>query len=127
VPETKTKPEPSARAKRVWQRLIEWYGARIVEQYGESPPDDWAARDRPHRQQFREARPANHPRPLFRHPPTLPQFDQAMSPPATVSRGPNPAEILAAFVMRTRVLTRQADSQPLDVTSAARTARSAAS
>ncbi len=32
----------SFRANRVWKRLGSWYGTRLVEQYGEHPPEDWA-------------------------------------------------------------------------------------
>ena len=31
----------SKRSQRAWARLSSWYGARLQEQYGPNPPDDW--------------------------------------------------------------------------------------
>lgn len=32
----------SHRAQKLWDKLASWYGARIAEQYGANPPEDWA-------------------------------------------------------------------------------------
>ena len=34
-------PKVSKRAGRAWDRLRQWYGARLAEQYGSLPPEDW--------------------------------------------------------------------------------------
>jgi hypothetical protein len=93
----------SARAKRVWQRLVEWYGVRLVEQYGESPPDDWcetvdAATDEAVKRGLSIIRAK-----YAAHPPTYPQFEEAMAPvKAAPSSGykPNTCEKLSAYIMR---------------------------
>ena len=92
---------PSARAKRLWQRLIEWYGTRIIEQYGAQPPDDWC-------QVIDEADNDTVKRGLsvirsryVQHPPTYPQFEQAFRPGVTAPTGPGPADRLCAHIMRT--------------------------
>lgn len=38
---TKSRSETSARSKRLWDRLGQWYGSRLAEQYGSEPPKDW--------------------------------------------------------------------------------------
>ena len=32
----------SKRAEAIWRRLGQWYGTRLVDQYGPKPPPDWA-------------------------------------------------------------------------------------
>jgi hypothetical protein len=95
------KPQTSPRSKRVWKRLIEWYGTRIIEQYGEAPPDDWREIiDDIDNTQVKRGLSIIRSR-FIQHPPTLPQFDQAMRPSGTEQKtGPNPAERLCAHVMR---------------------------
>lgn len=101
------------RAKRVWQRLIEWYGARIVEQYGESPPDDWRdVIDAADNDTVKRGLGLIRTR-YVQHPPTLPQFDQAMQP-QVVAKGPTAGVRLVAFAVREygRRMTPRQISQP---------------
>jgi hypothetical protein len=91
----------SARAKRVWQRLAEWYGSRFIEQYGEAPPEDWSATiDRADNETVKRGLAvirSKHPA----HPPTFPEFDQAMAPVrSTGVRTVSVTDQLCAFVMR---------------------------
>jgi hypothetical protein len=95
-------PEVSKRAKQLWQRLIEWYGTRIVEQYGAAPPADWCCivdeLDNTAVKRGLSIIRARH----IQHPPTLPEFDQAMRPKQdSAPQGPNPAERLCAYVLKT--------------------------
>src|SRR5690606_34233952 len=32
----------SRRASRIWERLGQWYGSRLADAYGPTPPEDWA-------------------------------------------------------------------------------------
>jgi hypothetical protein len=92
---------PSARAARVWQRLTEWYGVRLAESYGATIPADWAevVNDVDNDTVKRglaiiRAR-------YVQHPPTLPQFDQAMRPLGNMQKlGPSPSERLCAHIMK---------------------------
>jgi hypothetical protein len=99
----KPKPEISARAKRVWTRMREWYGVRVVDQYGETPPPDWCkavdqADDRTVQRGLSLIRSR-----YVEHPPTLPQFEKVMQPPeGSGVRGPNEAVQLCEYVMKTR-------------------------
>lgn len=91
----------SARAERAWQRLTDWYGARLAESYGKVMPADWAkVIDATDNDTVKRGLSLIRSR-YVQHPPTLPQFDQAMRPPeGTTTSGPNPAERLCAHVMR---------------------------
>lgn len=33
--------KPNPRHSRIWRKLASWYGARLVEQFGEEMPEDW--------------------------------------------------------------------------------------
>ena len=89
----------SSRAKRFWQRLIEWYGTRVIEQYGDAPPEDWCAViDGADNDQVKRGLAIIRSK-YAAHPPTFPQFDEAMTPPKT-DRGPRVTTIeerLCAF------------------------------
>lgn len=92
----------SSRAKRVWQRLREWYGARLGEQYGELPPEDWCkVVDRSDNDAVKRALSIIRSKYLD-HPPTFPQFEQAFAPAVQAERdgGPTVQERLCAYVMR---------------------------
>lgn len=108
-------PAISARAKRAWQRLMEWYGTRMAEQYGDSPPPDWCeVIDSIDNDAVKRGLSILRSR-FIQHPPTLPQFDQAMRPAgAAQDGGPNPAEKLCAQVMRSygRRLSRKQIREP---------------
>ena len=93
-------PNISARAKRVWQRLTEWYGARMAEQYGDQPPADWCEIvDEIDNTAVKRGLSIIRSR-YIQHPPTLPQFEQAMRPARTVSTGPGPGDRLCEYIMR---------------------------
>lgn len=93
----------SARAKRLWLRLCEWYGARMREQYGDAPPEDWAAVvDRSDNDAVKRALSIirqNH----VEHPPTFPQFEKAFRPPAVshTDQAPTIQERLCEHAMKT--------------------------
>ena len=89
----------SPRAKRLWERLIQWYGARLVDQYGDAPPPDWCdVVDRIDNDGVKRGLSIIRNR-YVQHPPTLPQFEQAMKPDTTFCTGPNAAARLSAHVM----------------------------
>ena len=94
-------PEISKRSKVMWTRLVEWYGARLIEQYGDSPPADWRRIiDNTDHETIKRGLSIIRNRYLD-HPPTLPQFEQAMRPAAMVNQGPSPGDVLCAYVMKT--------------------------
>ncbi len=93
----------SARAKRVWQRLIEWYGTRLAEQYGETPPADWSeVVDNADNEAVKRALTVIRSK-YVAHPPTFPQFAEAMAPvrKANGPRQPTVQDRLCEYVMRT--------------------------
>lgn len=105
---TRSTTEVSPRARRVWDRLTEWYGTRVAETYGPNPPRDWCRLvDRSN--DFDVKRALNtirtkHPS----HPPTLPEFESALRRPAPVHREPADATIqerLVAYVVKHYRLT----------------------
>lgn len=107
---TKSRSRPSQRAQRVWDRLSQWYGARLAEQYGDTPPPDWceviddADNDTVKLvlAQIREKHTT--------HPPTFPEFDALFAKakrPVAASTGPTIKEQLADFVLKHRALTRE--------------------
>lgn len=100
---TRSAYEVSVRARRVWDRLSEWYGTRVAETYGPNPPRDWCRLvDRSNDADVKRALSTirtKHPS----HPPTLPEFETALRPPAPVHRGPSDetvAERLVKHVIR---------------------------
>jgi len=93
----------SARAKRVWQRLVEWYGTRLVEQYGESPPEDWCETiDGADNEAVKRALTSIRSK-YINHPPTFPQFAESIAPVRAPSSGglsKNTCERLSDFVLQ---------------------------
>lgn len=91
----------SPRAERVWKRLAEWYGARLADQYGPTPPPDWQAvingADEDRLEQgliaVRRMSPA--------YPPTLGQLESAIPPKRAKSEKSIP-QMLADHVVETR-------------------------
>lgn len=85
--------------------MVEWYGARVAEQYGESPPIDWCkvidGVDDTTVQRGLSLIKSRY----LDHPPTLPQFEQVMRPQESGTRGPSEADRLCAYVMKTRGVT----------------------
>lgn len=96
----------SPRAKRAWERLKQWYGTRLTEQFGMTPPKDWAAVvDSTENEEV--SRGLDFIRRTYTDwPPTFPQFEKALKPvQKVVSKGPTPAEQLTQFVLKHRRLT----------------------
>lgn len=93
----------SRRAQRVWDRLLSWYGARLAEQFGKHPPDDWAVLfDRTDDERLEQALLAVR-RSSPGHPPTLGEIEAALpAKPMGNKSDLNPAEALCAFVVRNR-------------------------
>lgn len=80
--------------------MVEWYGARVAEQYGEDPPIDWCrAVDAVNDATVQRGLSLIKSR-YIDHPPTLPQFEACMRPAESSNRGPSELEQLCAFVMR---------------------------
>lgn len=95
------------RASKVWERFRQWYGTKFIEQFGPTPPSDWSA-----------AIEGTHPDSIQRAldicrakypdwPPTLPQFEAALKPPATAKQeqGPTIMDQLEAFARKQYRLT----------------------
>lgn len=96
----------SNRAARLWQRLVEWYGARFTEQYGPTAPDDWAeVVDKADNETVKLVL-ADIRQHHVTYPPTFPEFVQlfARAKPKN-SAAPDARERLTAFVLRHRSLT----------------------
>lgn len=84
----------------MWQRLQEWYGARLIESYGEDIPADWAkVIDGIDNDAVKKGLSRIRTR-YVQHPPTLPQFEQVMQPDTSAPRGPSATERLCRHVMR---------------------------
>lgn len=99
--------KPSPRAKRVWDRLHDWYGTRLTDTYGTVPPRDWCeVVDRTDNEQVQHALIAMR-ADYAAHPPTFPQFEKAFQPPPKPAgaRGPSVAEQLSMFIVRNYRLT----------------------
>lgn len=80
--------------------MVEWYGARVAEQYGTEPPVDWCkaidAADDTTVQRGLSLIKSRH----IDHPPTLPQFEACMRrPESSANNGPREVDQLCAFVM----------------------------
>lgn len=92
----------SPRAKRFWQRLAEWYGSRLAEQYGEDPPPDWCEIiDRSDNEAVKRGLSIIRSK-YLQHPPTFPQFDELMAPAKAAQgvQGPSTAERLCAYAAK---------------------------
>lgn len=103
---TTSKHGGSPRAQACWKRLLSWYGARLGDQFGVHPPEDWARVIDEAKRSIMDAAMneirSKHPV----HPPTFPQFYEIVSRLSRVdSAGPAAHERLRDFVMRSRKLT----------------------
>lgn len=89
------------RASRVWKRMLQIYGARFTESYGEKPTEPWIAAidDLTDQQIAFGIRQVMRDTPI--HPPTLGQFAKACNdmPVAQANKGPSLQEQLCAYVM----------------------------
>lgn len=96
----------SARSKRFWDKLRDWYGTSLTDQYGLTPPPDWCeivdgASNEVMRAAMSEIR---HKHVTF--PPRLPEFDAIVMrlKRPTFNSQPSTAALLAKFVLRTKKL-----------------------
>lgn len=103
------------RVTRVWDRLRQWYGARLAEQYGDEPPADWCeavnlANDAAIKLALRGIREKH-----VQHPPTLPEFEALLRRGAAASARAHSADLraqLVEHVNRTRRLSDRQRAQP---------------
>jgi hypothetical protein len=99
--------KPSARAKRVWDRLQDWYGVRLTEQFGPEPPKDWCdVVDRSDNEQVKRALSVVR-SDYTNFPPTFMQFEKAFKPAVKPygQKVPSNAERLSNFVTANYRLT----------------------
>lgn len=99
--------KPSARAKRMWDRLQDWYGVRLTEQFGLEPPKDWCdVVDKSDNEQVKRALSVIR-ADYVNFPPTFMQFEKAFKPAVKPhgQRGPTMAERLSNFVTANYRLT----------------------
>lgn len=97
----------SNRAKRVWQRLSEFYGARIVDQFGTVPPEPWCeaidkATDAAIQTALVRVRSVH-----LQYPPTLPELEAALAaaePPRSIT-AIDLKSALCAWIVKHRKLT----------------------
>lgn len=103
----------SRRADRTWKRLATWYGARFAEQYGATPPADWAeVIDRTDDERL-ETGLAVVRRAHVNHPPTLGQFEAAIPAKRTDTggRASIPSQ-LSAHALRTFPMCKHQIARP---------------
>lgn len=88
----------SKRATSFWNRLMEWYGTRLAEQYGDVIPSEWAlVVDRTSPDQLKRAENVLR-KEHVKYPPTLGEFEATI--PAKATAGPSTADLLAAYVLQ---------------------------
>lgn len=94
--------KPSRRASRAWDRLRQWYGARLAEQYGDVPPDDWCALiDRTDDERLAQAlERIRDESPVY--PPTFGQLEQAIPRKRAHDGGPSVPDQLCRFIAEHR-------------------------
>ena len=101
-----TSKPPSQRAKEFWRRMLAWYGARVGDQYGTLPPDDWcrsidAATRRAVDRALDEIK-IHHPV----YPPTFPEFYSMLERYSKSQSAVSDIERLRDHVVKHRQLTR---------------------
>ncbi len=91
--------QPSKRALVYWGKLIEWYGSRVAENYGDSPPEEWCEFfDRNDPDDVTQAmRSCRHSTPI--HPPTLGQLEAAVPEKIVGPSGPSKAQKLCDLML----------------------------
>lgn len=108
-------PRISRRAAKVWDRLRQWYGARLAEQYGDVPPPDWCdVVDRTDDERLDAALShVRHQTPV--HPPTLGQLEDAIPKRDTGNHGPSKPQRLSDLMFREHgaAMCRHQFSRPL--------------
>ncbi len=100
-------PKVSKRASKVWAKLGEWYGSRLADNYGPTPPEDWCEIiDRTDDESLHSAllsvRRAS---PI--HPPTLGQLEDAIPKRESGKAGPSKPERLATLMLRNDLCKHQ--------------------
>ena len=98
----------SVRAKRLWEKLRDWYGTSLIDQYGDMPPSDWCemidgADNETVKAALAEIR-SKH----LTFPPRFPEVDSIFSKlerPSGGDVGPSMQDRLADYVLRNYQLT----------------------
>lgn len=99
---------PSQRSKRLWERLGQWYGARLAEQYGSEPPQDWcevvdAADNDTVTRVLGEIRNTH-----TTHPPTFPEFHKLFARARHArAAGPSAVDVLEEHLQRRSLTFKQ--------------------
>ena len=96
----------SARAKRFWDKLRDWYGTSLTEQYGEVPPADWCEVVDDSTNDIIRAALSEIRQKHTTFPPRFPEFEsivRRLNRPLV--QGPSTVERLCEFVLRTKRLT----------------------
>jgi hypothetical protein len=90
----------SRRALQTWDKLGQWYGTRLSDNYGPTPPDDWAeVIDRTDDERLKDALLAvRRVSPI--HPPTLGQLEASIPKRESGHTGPSKAERIANAMLR---------------------------
>jgi hypothetical protein len=99
----------SVRAKRFWEKLRDWYGTSLTDQYGETPPGDWCdlidlADNETVKLALSEIK-AKH----VNWPPRFPELDAIFARvklPVAAATGPSNVDLLTDFVLRNRTLSK---------------------
>lgn len=96
----------SPRATRFWDRMLQWYGVKFTDTYGKTVSADWAAVvDRADDESMMRAMSAVRSK-YIEWPPTLPQFEVALKPPAEPNKQEKSIQTqLREFVCRSYTLT----------------------
>lgn len=99
---------PSHRSKRLWDRLGQWYGSRLAEQYGAEPPQDWcevvdAADNDTVTRALADIR-VKH----LTHPPTFPEFNSIVRKAKHAREtGPSAIDVLEQHLQRRNLTFKQ--------------------
>lgn len=100
-------PKLSRRALKTWERLGQWYGSKLADSYGPTPPEDWAELiDRTDDERLMDALlAARRETPIF--PPTLGQIEALIPQRKQQSRGPSKPEQIAELMLRNPLCKHQ--------------------
>jgi hypothetical protein len=90
----------SYRATKTWERLGQWYGSRLADNYGPTPPDDWCELINRTDDESLDAALFAVRRESPIHVPTLGQIENAIPKRESGNSGPSKPERLASLMMR---------------------------
>jgi hypothetical protein len=94
----------SRRASRTWEKLGQWYGSRLADNYGPTPPDDWIELiDRTDDERLNTALALVRSQTPI-HPPTLGQLESSLPKREPVNTGPSVPQQLADLMLKRHVL-----------------------